>query len=85
MERNDLIEFVSLFTRNVQLIKTWSWEGPHSLPPEDCGALLLAGISTPYTRFQNVGLPEGMRSVLLDLHFLPLCKGGSGAGVAATA
>lgn len=80
MERNDLIESVSLFAENMQLIKTWGWEGPHSLPPEDCCAPLLAGISTRYTSSQNVGLPGGMCSVLLDLHFLRLRAGGGGAG-----
>lgn len=81
LEGKELIEFASPSTQNMQLIKTWSWEGPRSLPPEDVCAPSPAGISTRYTSFQNVGLPGGMCSVLLDLHFL-LVKEVVGVGCA---
>lgn len=72
LEGKELIEFAPPSTQNVQPIKAGSWEGPSSLPPEAVCAPSPAGISTRYTSFQNVGLPGGMGSGLLDLHFLPV-------------
>lgn len=77
LEGKELIGFASPSTQNMQPIKTWSWEGPCSVPPEG----VCAGRSARNTSFQDVGLPGGMCSVLLGLHSL-LGKEAAGAGCA---